>query len=122
MHLSPQLLDNRKPKFPAEYRDHLWYPAFRSFHKDNPHILVMIIGEIFRAREVGIKKVSIKQIIGHIRWTETIRTQANDGYKINDAYTSLYAIVVSSTYPEWSDMFEQRELRSLPNDKIKTTK
>ena len=116
--ISPQF-SLRSPRFPQEQRDHLWYPAFSTFHKANPHILNMIIGEINRARAVGIAKVSIKQNIGHIRWTETIRTQAHDGYKINDAFTSLYAIVIAATYPEWSDMFEQRELRSLPTDKRK---
>ena len=106
-------------QFPEDAKQHLWFPAFRTFHNQNKHIYKMIIYEIIKAREVGIRKVTIKQIIGHIRWTETIRTQANDGYKINDAFTSLYALMVSSTYPEWADMFEQRELRSLPNDKRK---
>ena len=117
---SPHLLFTpRTPRFPLKHRDHLWYPAFKTFHKDNPQVLDLILEEITRAREVGINKVSIKTIIGHIRWNMTISTKSQDGFKINDAYTSLYAIVISSTYPEWSDMFEQRELRSLPKSKTK---
>jgi hypothetical protein len=76
----------------------------------------MILEEINRAREVGITKVSIKTIIGHIRWNMTITTKSHD-YKINDAYTSLYGLLISFNYPELRDMFEQRELRSLPKQR-----
>lgn len=108
--ISPQSF---KLRFPAEYRNHSWYESFAKFHKDNPIILSMITEELHKAKSVGISKVSIKQIIGHIRWNLTISTRSNSPYKINDAYTSLYALLIEFNYPQYSGMFEQRELRSL---------
>lgn len=118
MSASPQIFTpEQRLRFPQEYRDHLWYPAFAQFHQANPHILSMILEELHRAKAVGITKVSIKNIIGHIRWNLTISTRSHDTYKINDAFTSLYALLIEVNYPQYADMFEQRELRSLPKAK-----
>lgn len=91
---------------------HKHWPAFRDFHKKNPQVLEMILAEIDKAIAAGLTQVSIKTIIGHIRWNLTISTVSQDGYKINDAYTSLYAVMISKNWPEYSHLFEQREKRA----------
>lgn len=75
-------------------------------------IINLIVDELSKAKAAGIAKVSIKQIIGVIRWNMSIQTRSSD-YKINDAFTSLYAILVDANFPEFSGMFEQRELRCI---------
>jgi hypothetical protein len=103
----------RSLRFPAEYRLHNHYKSFVQFHVSNPHVLDLIVHEINRAKSAGIRKVSIKTIIGAIRWNLTVSTSSQDGFKINDAFTSLYAILIEHSYPEFSGMFEQREIRSI---------
>lgn len=93
------------------YRHHPYYERFLDFHNENPQVAQMIVSELHRAIIANIKKVSIKTIIGKIRWDMTISTHSHDGFKINDAYTSLYARLILEDYPHFKSLFECREVK-----------
>ena len=92
---------------------HFWYTSFITFHKENPQILQKILEQLDRAHEKGIPKVSIKTIIGYLRWDVSLEIKGEHEFKINDAYTSLYSALIAKNWSEYADMFEQRGFRSL---------
>ena len=76
----------------------------------------MIIAELDRAKDKGLKKCSIKTIIGCIRWNLTVETVQHDEFKVNDKFTSLYGYVIAYNFPEYRDMINRRELRARKDD------
>ena len=96
-----------------EDKQHLWYASFRTFHYENPQILQMILEQLDKAMEKGMTKVSIKTIIGYLRWDVTLQIKGDYEFKINDAYTSLYSELIAKNWPEYGHMFEQRIFRSI---------
>lgn len=106
-------IDRQKLRMPPDIvTRHKHWKGFREFHIANPDVLNLILTEIDKAVAVGLNLVSIKTIIGKIRWDMTVSTVSHDGFKINDAYTSLYATMIARNWPEYADMFEQRDKRA----------
>jgi len=88
--------------------------AFDEFHKANPHVY-----QKFKKLALGLinqrnarSKISSKMIINQIRWLTYTETTEQTGYKINDAYTSHYARLFISDYPQYETKLETRNLRS----------
>ena len=100
-------------KAPNILQKHDHWKSFRTFHDANPAVLDLILLELDHAASAGIKKVSIKTIIGKLKWDLQVKTQTNDEYKINDAFTSLYAAIIAKNWPEYAHMFEQRSMRAI---------
>jgi hypothetical protein len=86
--------------------------AFGEFHKNNPQVYERFKQLTMRLISKGRKRYSSKTIICVIRYMHDIRTTTSDDFKINDAYTSRYARLFCEEFPEHSDFFELRELRS----------
>ena len=106
--------------------------AFTKYHEENPEVFEMFkkyLREIVqnkRARGIKSKdiKTSSKMILNRIRWevsnvgivTNNSENKAEervfDSFKINDAFTSRYARLFCDQNPEWSHLFNLRELRT----------
>ncbi len=88
--------------------------SFEQYHKDNPTIYELFIGYALSWLATGAKKISSKQIIGRIRWEIEVETKGDSArtFKINDIYSSRYARKFIADYPEYSERFELRGLRS----------
>lgn len=86
--------------------------AFEEFHEKNPKVWETFQEQCLRAISMGRKKISAKQLLGYIRWYVSLQVDTQDGFKINDAYTSRYARLFAKTNPQYQDVFNYRELRS----------
>ncbi len=91
--------------------------AFAKFHKDNPRVYQMFTEQVLRAVRRKRLRVSSKAIINWIRWEVSLDIKSTDGYKVNDAFTAHYARQFIKDYPEYTDMFEFRELRDGSEEK-----
>jgi hypothetical protein len=90
--------------------------AFEKFHTKNPKIYDLFkkfaLQIIEKRRGKPNKKTSAKLIINRIRWEIYVETVSDDGYRINDAWSSRYARMFAEQYPEHADLFNFRLLRS----------
>ncbi len=87
--------------------------AFKEFNQANPKIYELFKEQVLRAQKAGKKKVSSKAIINYIRWEMHIKTTSEDGYKINDAFTAMYARKYVHDYPHNKSLFEFRKRKSI---------
>jgi hypothetical protein len=95
--------------------------AFEEFHRLNPSVYNECKKLALDAIQKGRKKISFKLIINVIRWEKYLQTEEptlwnQDGkqvaFKINDAYSSRYARLFRSEFPQYADRIEFRDLRS----------
>jgi len=107
------IIDHKDIKYPQGLYLHQWSNRFKAFDTANPDVYYAIMKEIEKAVDKGLTKFSIKTIIGNVRWTKTLETVSNDGFKINDAYTSLYARVIIYNYPHLVQYIDTRSFRGV---------
>jgi ABC-type proline/glycine betaine transport system substrate-binding protein len=90
--------------------------AFEKFDARNPKIYELFKKFTFQIIEKrkgkANKKTSAKLIINRIRWEIYLETLNDDGYRINDAWSSRYARKFIQEHPEHADVFNFRLLRS----------
>lgn len=86
--------------------------AFKIFHEQNPKVYEIFKQQTLKAITLGRKKISSKQLLGYIRWRVFMSTKSNDGFKINDAFTSRYSRLFVKEFPQHHDIFNYRELRT----------
>lgn len=90
--------------------------AFDKFHEKNPKIYELFkkfaLQIIEKRKGKNNKKTSAKLIINRIRWEIYVETINDDGYRINDAWSSRYARKFADDYPEHADLFNFRLLRA----------
>ena len=86
--------------------------AFENYHHDNPKVYEFFKKYSFLAIERDYKKYSAKQILGRARWHLEFEAKGDCEYKINDAFTSRYARLFASDFPEHADFFNYRHIRS----------
>lgn len=86
--------------------------AFQEFHTKNPKVWEIYREQVLKAISIGRKKISSKQLLGYIRWKIYMTTNSSDGFKINDAYTSRYARLFAKEFPQHTDIFNYRHLRT----------
>ena len=112
--------------------------AFTEYHEENPEVFEMFRKYLLQivnsnlSKTVSIERLqaekkirtSSKMIINRIRWEiatvgiqapnseENVKEGKFDSFKINDAFTSRYARLFCDQNPEWSFLFNLRNLRS----------
>lgn len=96
---------------PQSVQKHTAWKDWLVYHSSHKQVMRSIIAELEKARAAGRKKASVKAIINYLRWNLYIDT--GDDYKINDKYTGIYTHMVWYNFPEYRDMIETRELRSV---------
>lgn len=84
---------------------------FQKFHKDNPHILKLILKFIRKVRRTGRETYSINAIFERIRWHVEIETNGDD-FKMNNNYRSRYVRLIERKYPRYRGFFKTRKLSS----------
>jgi len=85
--------------------------AFEAFDRANPQVYEAFKAQLRLAVKAGKKKVSAKTLLGVVRWNVWIQTEG-DEFKINDAFTALYARKFVEEFPAYSYIFNLRERRS----------
>jgi len=92
--------------------------AFEHFDAGNPEVFEQICRQALIAINKGKKRISIKAIVNWLRWNWFVDTKDSTGYKINDAYISLYARKFVKKYPQHKDKIELRALRAKRPDPL----
>lgn len=96
--------------------------AFLRYHEQNPIVFKLLVQQIDKAILKGKKKISVKTILGYIRWEifleikqETLFDKKGEKieYKIPDQFTSRYSRLLIDQYPFMKPYIEQRSIRSL---------
>ena len=96
--------------------------SFERYHAQNPRVYELLVQQVDKAILRGKKKISIKTILGYIRWEifleikqDTLFDKKGEKieYKIPDQFTSRYARLLVSDFPKWKDNIEMRTIRSI---------
>lgn len=86
---------------------------FWKFDKAHPSVYRMIVHLARGLKKQGFRTYSLDAIFHRIRWHHYVkRNRQEDGFKLNDHYTSFYARLVMSREPDLSEFFETRKQRS----------
>lgn len=85
---------------------------FDAFHRANPWVYdsLVVLTRDWLAR--GHQRAGMKQLLEVIRWEHGRRTSSDEGFKINNDFTSRYVRLLVHHHPEWADVFETRRLRA----------
>lgn len=87
---------------------------FYEFHEANPEVFVALEEMAITLIERGRRKFGISLLIEVLRWNYYMKTDdPNSDYKINNNYRSYYARLLIEHHPDWADVFELRNLRSV---------
>jgi hypothetical protein len=84
---------------------------FEKFHRDNPHVYVMLEKGVYFLIQRGRKRLSIHAVIEALRWDMDFDT-TDEVFKLNAENTSRYARLLLENHPEWRGRWELRRLRS----------
>lgn len=81
---------------------------FNRFHRNNPHILRLIVKFVKKVKATGRETYSINAIFERIRWHVEIESDGDD-FKMNN-YRSRYVRLIEEKYPEHRGFFKTRKL------------
>lgn len=79
---------------------------FRKYHADNPQVYEQFKRFTFELINAGAKHCGAQAVIERIRW-ET-RVTGNDGFKVNNNYSSFYSRLFEKDYPQHFGIFRKR--------------
>ncbi len=85
---------------------------FFKYHKDNPHVLELLLMYTRQVKEAGFDTYSLNTIMNRVRWHVNIETKDIEGYKMNNNYSSRYARLIVLEAPEFEGFFNNRELQT----------
>jgi len=89
---------------------------FEIYHRENPHILPLLVRFVNEAMESGREHYSINAIFERIRWHLDIET-TGDAFKLNNNYRSRYVRLLEKEHPEYEGFFFKRALSDEPKNK-----
>jgi len=84
---------------------------FELYHRENPHILPLLVRFVNEAKASGREHYSINAIFERIRWHMDIET-TGDEFKLNNNYRSRYVRLLEKEHPEYEGFFFKRALAS----------
>jgi len=82
---------------------------FEKFHSENPKVYEILVRFAREAKQAGQKKLGVKLLVERARWELMFFTKTDDGFKINNSYTSRYARLIMDQEPDLKDFFELRK-------------
>lgn len=95
-----------------EYADHLSIQQkFELFHAANPWVYTAFEKLTADWVERGKRRIGIGMLTEVIRWHYGRQT-TGDGFKVNNNFRSRYVRLLLNKHPEWSTVFETRELKA----------
>lgn len=83
---------------------------FQEFHKNNPHVYDILVRLARQAKKTGKIKMSVVLLVQVARWELMFTTKSDDGYKINNSFTSRYARLIMENEEDLDGFFEIRQL------------
>ena len=95
--------------------------AFDEYHSTNPLVYDEFKKLAFTAIDSGKSKISFKLMLNVVRWESYLKTSETTDvtlnsesvkFKINDAYSSRYARLFITEFPQHSPKIELRQLRA----------
>ena len=85
--------------------------SFKKYHEENPQIYIEFKRLAFQMINRGYVRLEAKQIFEVIRWHTMV--EGNDGYKVNNNYTSDYARLFENDHPIYAGYFLKRLCKSV---------
>lgn len=98
---------------PESLKDHPYLERFKKFHEDNTQVMRRIIEILEQHLDMEKDYASIDYIIGKIKYDEQMKVKGNYKYKINDAFTSIYARIIVHNFPKFKKLINIKKLRSV---------
>ena len=87
--------------------------AFAQFHAANPRVYELFTTYARQVKAAGHAHYSADAILHRIRWHIAIETVSDDGWKINNNFSSRYARTLMADLPgEFAGFFELRVLKT----------
>lgn len=83
---------------------------FKEFHRDNPHVYNILVRLAREAKTAGKTKISVVLLVQVARWELMFRTKSDDGFKINNSFTSRYARLIMENEADLNGFFDIRRL------------
>jgi hypothetical protein len=84
---------------------------FEDFDRANPKVYRLLVYYARAAKQAG-QQVGIRAIWERMRWHLHVETKSDDGFRLNDHFTSRYARKIAANEPDLADFFETRKLRA----------
>lgn len=84
---------------------------WEEYKRQNPELFERFVEEALALKRSGVKRCGAKLIFEHMRY-ERLRLTKENGYALNNDFTSRAAIDAVKAYPELEGFFEHRELRA----------
>jgi hypothetical protein len=85
--------------------------SFERFHRENPDVYRQLVRIAREMKRRGKSRGSMDHLLHILRWN-TFRKTGDDGFKLNDHFTSRYARLIEQCNPELRGFFRTRGLRS----------
>jgi hypothetical protein len=87
--------------------------SFKQYHQNNPSVYTEFKRLAFQLINRGYKHIGAKQIFEVIRWQTMV--SGDDGYKLNNTYTSDYARLFEKDFPLYDGIFRKRLVKLKDN-------
>ncbi len=81
---------------------------FCAYHQENPQVYEEFKKFTYKTIKKGFKNYSAKGIFELIRWHSGVSANGEDGFKVNNNYTSFYARLFEKQHPDQKDYFRKR--------------
>lgn len=85
---------------------------FQAFDAANPHVYRALREIALNLKRAGHERYSIKGLFEVLRFDYSMRTASDDGFKLNNIFSSRYARKLMDEEPELRGFFETRHCRS----------
>jgi hypothetical protein len=82
--------------------------AFEQFHSDNPWVYTQLRDMALQLRRAGRNSYGIKALFEVLRYEYAKKTVSDDGLKLNNNFTALYARKLAQSELELREFFEMR--------------
>lgn len=81
---------------------------FEQFHTDNPQVYEALVKFAREAKKAGKNKLGVKLLVERARWELMFYTKTDDGFKINNSFTSRYARLIMEQEDDLKEFFDLR--------------
>ena len=92
-------------------RDLTLQERFVVFHLSNPQVFTELERMTQQMVNRGRTRLSMKCLVEVLRWSYYLTTSDPESeFKVNNSFTSLYTRLMIDVHPEWTNLFQLREI------------
>ena len=84
---------------------------FEAYHAEHPEVYRWLREMAFAAVRRGRTRVGVKALYEVLRWKRNVEA-GDDGFKLDNSYTALYARKLMNENPELRGLFETRKRKA----------